>query len=259
MSALTLKDLAPQRQDKLRRILAQHEVVHVSELITQIKASPATIRRDLAELERLGELRRTHGGAFRVKVPRQEAPFGVKSAEATEEKQRIALAALKYVNPSETIFLDAGSTVHMLARLLAERTDITVVTRSLPAAAELTAHGPKLVLIGGDLRRQSQGTVGPLAHLALEHLYMDRAFMGASGVSLEQGITTPDPTESYIQEIVMNHARQIILLADSSKAGKVCFARSAPVEKIHVLISDKALDRKFLSELRRRGVEVVVA
>jgi len=207
----------------------------------------------------LEELWRTHGGAFRINGPLRETPFGVKTAEATEQKQRIAVAALKYVNPSETIFLDAGSTVHALARMLADRTDITVVTRSFPAAAELTASGPRLVLIGGDLRRQSQSTIGPIAHLALQDLYMDKVFMGTSGLSLEHGLTTHDPTEGHIQGIVMNHARQIILLADSSKVGKVCFARSVPVERIHVLISDKDLDRKFMSELRKRGIEVVIA
>jgi DeoR family fructose operon transcriptional repressor len=93
----------------------------------------------------------------------------------------------------------------------------------------------------------------------IQELHVDKAFMGTIGLSLEQGLTTTDPTEAYTKELVMEHAREVILLADGSKAHKVSFTRAGRLEKVRVLITDRQFDRKFATELRKRGVEVVFA
>jgi DeoR/GlpR family transcriptional regulator of sugar metabolism len=253
------KDLAPKRLEQLRGILGQDRVVRVEELTEQLGVSSATIRRDLGELERLGEVRRVYGGAVSTGGRLDEPLFDDKTSVAAAEKRRIAEAAVKYVKPNDTIYLDGGSTVLELARLLKDRSNINIVTNSLRAAVELAGRGPRLILVGGELRRLAQTTVGPLTRFMIQELHVDKAFMGTIGLSLNEGLTTTDPTEAYTKELVMEHAREVILLADSSKAHKISFTRAGRLEKVRVLITDRQFDRKLAKELRKRGMEVVLA
>ena len=251
------RELAPKRLERLREILRIDHVVSVEELSRRLEVSAATVRRDLAQLESLGEVRRVHGGGVGTESRLEEPLFDDKTSIAAREKQRIAQAALKYIQPNDTIFLDGGSTVLELARLIRDRSNLTVVTNSLRAAIELAAQGPRVILIGGEFRRRSQTLVGPLTRLTLDEVHVDKAFMGTIGLTLEEGLTTTDPSEAYTKELVMQHARQVFLLADHSKVGKVSFACAGQLGRVQVLITDKQVDRKFSSQLRKDGVEVV--
>ncbi len=251
------RELAPKRLERLREILRIDHVVSVEELSRRLEVSAATVRRDLAQLESLGEVRRVHGGGVGTESRLEEPMFDDKTSIAAREKQRIAQAALKFIQPNDTIFLDGGSTVLELARLIRDRSNLTVVTNSLRAAIELAAQGPRVILIGGEFRRLSQTLVGPLTRLTLDEVHVDKAFMGTIGLTLEEGLTTTDPSEAYTKELVMQHARQVFLLADHSKVGKVSFACAGQLGRVQVLITDKQVDRKFSSQLRKDGVEVV--
>jgi DeoR/GlpR family transcriptional regulator of sugar metabolism len=259
MASTDSKDLAPLRLDNLRQLIRQSGVIRIEALCRQLGVSPATVRRDLDQLEKAGAIRRVHGGAVSVESRLEEPLFDNKTSIAAREKRRIADAALEFVGPEETIYLDGGSTVLELARLLRERTNLTVVTNSLRAASELAGHGPRLILIGGELRRLSQTVVGPLTRLVLSELHLDKAFMGTIGVSVKEGLTTTDPGEAYTKQLVLGQARQVVLLADSSKTGKVSFARAGALEHIHVLITDKDVDKDFAKELVKKGIKLIKA
>ncbi|MFZ4398299.1 MAG: DeoR/GlpR family DNA-binding transcription regulator, partial [Kiritimatiellia bacterium] len=209
MSKHKPRDLAPGRIEKLRRILAARRIVRVEELSAELGVSAATVRRDLQSLEVNGALQRVHGGAVAAERRIDEPGFDDKTAIAAGEKQRIAEAAMRLIQPRNSIFLDGGSTVLALARLLRKRTDITVVTNSLRVAVELAGGGPPLIVIGGELRRLSQTFVGPMTRHQLDHLHLDHAFMGTMGLTPEAGLTTTDPLESYTKALVMQHAGQV--------------------------------------------------
>ncbi|MCG3149329.1 MAG: Glucitol operon repressor [Verrucomicrobiae bacterium] len=253
------KELAPQRLDNLRELIRQTGVIRVEQLCRQLNVSPATVRRDLDELEKSGAIRRVHGGAVSVESRLDEPLFDSKTSIAAKEKHRIAQAALALIGSDETIYLDGGSTVLELARLLRERTNLTVVTNSLRAAIELSGRGPRLILIGGELRRLSQTVVGPLSRHVLEGLHLDKAFMGTIGFALSEGLTTTEPSEAFTKELVMARSREVILLADSSKAGKVSFARAGTLENLHAVITDAGIDQKFAKELTKKGIKVIKA
>jgi DeoR/GlpR family transcriptional regulator of sugar metabolism len=257
MPHLDKKALAPQRWDNLRALIRERGVIRVEDLCRQLKVSAPTVRRDLDQLERINAIRRVHGGAVSMESRLEEPVFADKTARAVREKRRIAEAALAFVEPGDTLYLDGGSTVLELARLLRDRTNLTVVTNSLHAAHELAGRGPRLIMIGGELRRLSQALVGPLTRLVLHELHLDKAFMGTIGFALKEGLTTTDPSEAFTKEVVMGQARQVIILADSSKAGKVSFARAGRWENVHVLITDRSLD--FAKELIKKGIKVVRA
>ena len=143
-----------------------------------------------------------------------------------------------------------------LARLLKQRTDITVVTNSVRAMEELADSGPRVIFTGGEFRRISQTMVGPLSSAILEQIRVDKAFMGTMGFCLKNGITTTDPNEAYIKRVVAENAGQVILMADSSKAEKVSFARVSDWDQVDILISDSDIPKDFTKTLRKRGIKV---
>jgi DeoR family transcriptional regulator, fructose operon transcriptional repressor len=253
------KDLAATRLERIDRILGQQRVIRVEDLCLELGVSAATIRRDLVELDRLGHLRKIHGGAMCVESRLDEPGFEDKAILAAKEKQNIAAAALRLVQQNDSVFLDGGSTVLALARLLNERKGVTVVTNSLQVASALSAGGPNMILIGGEFRRLSQTFVGSLTRPLVDLIHIDTAFIGTIGVSEKYGMTTTDPREGQTKEMIISHARQVVLLADSSKIGKVSFVRFSSLDRVNVLVTDSGAERDELRKLKKKGIKVVVA
>lgn len=258
MNLAESRELAAGRMEKMRRILKERHIVRIHELAAELGVSAATVRRDLRDMENRGELRRVHGGAVAPERRLEEPLFDDKTSIAASEKHRIAEEAARRVRPKDSIFLDGGSTVLALAALLHDRTDITVVTNSLRVAAELAGGGPSLIVIGGELRRLSQTFVGPLTRFTLDPIHVDRAFMGTIGIDTSAGLTTTDPREAYTKSLIMEHAREVILLADSSKVGKVSFARFGQLDKVGTLITDKGLADGAARDLRKHGIKTLL-
>ena len=251
--------LAPQRREQIRCLVRDEGVVRVQDLLQSLGVSVATIRRDLEILEEEGKVQRVHGGAITMEGRLEEALFDDKKIRANKEKSLIAEEAYKLIGKGDSLYLDGGSTTLGLARMLKDRTDLTLVTNSLRAAAELADDGPKVILIGGELRRISQTIVGPLSTGVLSQLRVDKAFMGTMGFCLTHGLTTTDPNEAFVKNLVAKHAGQVILLADSGKVEKVSFARVSDWDDVDDLVSDRNLPKPFAETLRKRGVKVRIA
>lgn len=256
MSNGASSELAAERLARIRDLLRRQTVVRVEEIQRLLKVSAATVRRDLGDLAAQGCLRRVHGGAMAVEGRLDEPVFDDKTSLRASEKQAIAERALAFVNDADCIYLDGGSTVLALARLLAARPKLTVVTNSLRVAMTLAAGGPRLILVGGELRRLSQTFVGPLSESVLSRLHLDKAFMGTIGLTVE-GLTTTDPNEAFTKRLVLTHAEKVFLLADGSKLGKVAFANSGSVDDLDVLITDQGADEALCRQFRKREVDVI--
>ena len=259
MSSRIAKDLVPGRQEKIAQIVRERRMVRVSELCALTGASVATIRRDLGDMQGHGLLRKVHGGALAVERGEEEPLFDDKAAIAAREKQQIAQAAAAYVKPHDTVFLDGGSTVLALAALLRAMRGLTVVTNSLRVALTLPGTGPRLIMVGGELRALSQTFVGPLTAHVLERLHVDTAFMGTVGAAEEEGLTTTDPREAFTKQLVIQHAQRVILLADSGKIGKISFVCFGAIGDVDAVITDRGAPRGLVQRLRKKGVQVVVA
>ncbi len=250
------RELAAERTDHIRELLKEQRVVSVATLCRKTGASAATIRRDLVDMESRGLLQRVHGGAVSAISRLDEPLFADKTHLASEEKQAIAAAALQHVRPNHTLFLDGGSTVLLLSRLLEDRNDITVVTNSLGVATNLCGRGPRLILTGGELRRRSQTLVGSLSEPLLNHLHVDCAFMGTIGLSIKDGLTTTDPREAQTKSLVFAHAQKIIMLADSSKFGKTSFVRFGELKALNTIITDNDASAAMLAPFRKMGISI---
>ncbi|HSW41979.1 MAG TPA: DeoR/GlpR family DNA-binding transcription regulator [Patescibacteria group bacterium] len=252
-------EFAARRRQRLGLIVDARRAVRLEELSAALGVSQATVRRDLDALAATGRLRRVHGGAVAVDERLDEPPFDAKAGAAAAEKLRIAARAVELLEQTDTVYLDSGSTILAAARLLHGWSRLTVVTNSLPAASELVGRGPRLIVIGGELRTTSRALVGPLTRLVLEDLHVDRALMGTFALSLEDGLTTTDPSEGYTKQLVLRRAREVILLADSTKMGMRSFASAGRLNQVDVLVTDTGIDDRTVRALNRRGVRVIRA
>ena len=192
--------------------------VEVAELAEAFDVTPETVRRDLTALERAGLLRRVHGGAIVVDLFGFEPALAVRESVHTSEKARIAERALALLPEEGAIALDAGSSTYRLAELLPVDRALTVVTNSLPIASLLANRSALTVhLVGGRVRGRTLATVDDAALVYLRSIYVDVAFLGTNGFSVERGLTTPDSAEAAVKAAFVSSARSSVLLADHTE------------------------------------------
>jgi DeoR family transcriptional regulator of aga operon len=231
--------------------------VGVADLVRRLDVSAATVRRDLELLERQKLLMRTHGGAVAQGVL-YELPLRYKSARHQEEKRRIAQAAASRVSDGIAIGLTGGTTTTEVARAVIDRQQLTVVTNALNIASELAIRpNLKLVVTGGHARPESYELVGPLAERSLAGLNLDLVFLGTDGITAEAGLTTHHEVEAHTDLALIDRARHVVVVADSSKIGRVAFAQICPIDRVDELITDASADPARLKGLREAGVDVV--
>ncbi|SDU80061.1 transcriptional regulator, DeoR family [Microlunatus sagamiharensis] len=247
-----------QRTERLDAILEQVGSagrVDVAALAERLGVSGATVRRDLQALSRSQLLVRTHGGAV-SQAAEDEVPAQVKAVLRQPEKRRIARAAAALVGEGAVVGLTGGSTTLELARVLRERRGLTVVTNSIDVASELAGRpGIRLVMIGGIVRR-SRELVGPAAETMLANYHLDLAFIGVDGLSAE-GCTTYDEMEATTDAAFLAQARRRLVVADSSKIGRVTFARISPLSGLTDLVTDRGAAPEALEPVRQAGVAVI--
>ncbi len=234
--------------------------VEVLALAVELDVTPETIRRDLTTLERLRLVRRTHGGAIPIERLSFEPALADRESQHVEEKQRIARAALAEVPEEGAILLDAGSTTALLARLIPEDRELTVVTNGL-AVAMLLADKRNITLhqIGGRIRGRTLAAVDDWAVHALGNVFVDIAFLGTNGISAQHGLTTPDRDEAAVKRAMITASRRRIVLADHTKFHTDHFARFGDLSDVDVVITDTLLDPELVVEISNAGPQVVQA
>jgi DeoR family fructose operon transcriptional repressor len=234
--------------------------VEVNALADALDVTPETVRRDLTILERHGVLRRVHGGAIPVERLGFEPGVETRSERFVAEKERIAKAALAHLPDEGTVLLDAGTTTLRLAEQLPRDRELTIVTNSLGIAALVAQHpNLSLYLLGGRVRGRTLAAVGSWVTSALSGVFVDVAFMGTNGLSVERGLTTPDQSEAAAKRAMIGAARRSVVLADHTKIGVDHFSRFADLSDIAALITDNGLDPETAAEIEARGPEVVLA
>jgi DeoR family transcriptional regulator of aga operon len=247
-----------QRLDAILERLSGDGNVDVGALARDLGVSSASIRRDLRALEERRLLSRTHGGAVGPGVL-YELPLRYRSAHHEEEKRRIATAAAERIPEGAAIGLSGGTTTTEVARAIAEREELTVVTNALNIAWELAVRpNLKLVLTGGVVRGKSYELVGPLAEASLPLLNLDIVFFGTDGITPEAGLTTHHEVEAHTNRALISRTRRTIVVADSTKIGQVAFAQICELKDIDELITDARADANEIARFEDAGVVVSV-
>jgi DeoR family transcriptional regulator, fructose operon transcriptional repressor len=247
---------SPQRQQAIVQTLRTSGRVAAADIARELNVTNETVRKDIIALERQGLLRRVHGGAVPVGELHYEAQVTAR-VEFAAEKERIAKAALAHLPASGSIIIDAGSTTARLAALFPDDRELTVFTNALPIALTLLAR-PRLTVfaIGGRLRSQTLATVGGWAARMLGDINVDVAFLGTNGISVQRGLTTPDPAEAEVKRLILASAQRTVLLADHSKIGRLSVCQHAGIADIDLLITDTGLPPDELAALEATGLTV---
>ncbi|MYV98487.1 DeoR/GlpR family DNA-binding transcription regulator [Streptomyces sp. SID3343] len=241
----------------LERVSAQGSV-SVEELSVLLAVSGATVRRDLQHLDEVNLLHRTHGGAAVGNIG-LETPMLYRGERRRPEKRAIALAAAALVPANAVVGMTGGSTATEIARILAERGPVTIVTNAVNIAAELILHKDvTLVVIGGTARNESYELVGPIAEKTLADYHTDVMFLGVDGISAAHGCTTHDQLEAATDRAFTDRSSHTVVVADHSKIGRVTLAKICPLSHIGHLVTDRDAPEGELARIAAAGVSVSV-
>ena len=242
------------REKQILNLLMEQGTVTVVELSKLLSVSEVTIRSDLRNLEERGLLNRIHGGA----VPSVHPNIVERQNLLVETKQRIAKAAADLVQDGDTIMIEAGTTTAMIPRYLFGKRDIHIITNSILAfTAAKSNPSIKLTVTGGEFRNSTESCVGSVAAEALKYFNVRLAFVGTDGFSLERGITTHLMEAGDIIKVMQQKAEQTVLLADSTKWGKMGAVSILPLKSASILITDKNLSPQAMEELTETNIRLL--
>ncbi len=251
---------APERQAEILSLLQSQGRVSVSSLSERFGVSAVTIRNDLSELERRGELVRTHGGAILPDRGDVELAFSLRSQLHSEEKEAIGAAAAALVGDGEAIVIDASTSALQVARQIGQRQELTVMTNSLVVAYELAgATGVTVVMTGGIVRPVSYSLVGDLGTSVLQQFHISKGFFGAKGLTVEEGLTDADSFEVRFKRAMVAACKEVFAVVDASKWGQVSTASFASLDQIDRVFTDKSASPQMVRELEARGVRVHIS
>lgn len=245
------------RREAIVRRATTTGLASVDDLAREFDVTASTIRRDLGHLERAGRVARTYGGA-RALVAHPEASLRQRLGESFEAKRGIAIWAASQVCTGETILLDSGTTTGALAHELRHAGPLTVVTTGMTALSELaTGSCLRVECLGGTLRPLSEGFVGPLTETALERRTFDRVFLGADGITADDGICEAEGEQTKLKELMATRGNHIYVLVHGAKIGSRPFHSWAPLSRHWTLVTDDTVEPARLQPFHAKGVTVV--
>jgi len=256
----TSADTTLERRAKILEILDDKGQVKVNSLSKFFNVSDVTIRNDLIKLEEKGLLFRTRGGGIKNQRVRIDYQLNKESAHYLKEKQAIGRKSAELVSESDTIMLDSGTTTLEVARNLTNFNDLTIITNALNIASELVYH-PKLkvVMLGGSLRQSTLSLIGPISENNIKNLFCDKVFLGVNGIDSRYGISTTFIEDAYLNRLMMEISKEVVIVTDSSKFLKRSFSVIAPITEIDTIITDSNIPEGEFRNLENSGIKVIIA
>lgn len=232
----------------------------IQDIATSCQVSEITARRDLGELEKSGLLTRIHGGATISRGVENLFSFDRKALLNKEKKIQICRKAAAFISENDIIYIDCGTTVYHLVQFLKNFNSLRVVTNSLPVVSELQYHPHiKVYLIGGEIDPKRKALYGPLSELGLEKYRADKAFIGASGITLGRGLSSNDEKEARITFSMARAASDVYLLCDSSKFEKDAFFKYAELSLVTSIITDEDIPDEIVRLYTRNKINIVIS
>ncbi len=252
------------RHARIMSAFERNGFVSISGLATELGVSGMTIRRDLDLLSQRGLIERTHGGAVAASAPgtasfdEDEPAFDQRMRQHADEKSSIASAAARLIGPSESVGLDVGTSVLALASELAPRRDLRVFTNNLRVGMQMAEGNSAVYILGGQVRVPEFSVIGPQAIKSLESHFLDRVFIGVSGMDAF-GLYDYSPEDTEVKRAFISNAGSVVVLCDSSKFGRRALSRIVPLDRINMLVTDAAPPADLAGALEQSGVQVIIA
>ena len=251
---------AVNRQDEMTRFIEERKQVSIEDLTGRYHVSEATIRRDLGELDASGKISRVFGGARSLALPDLGPPDWTDNVVSTPEMEHIGRHTAAMIGVGQTVYIGSGTTAMHVARFLAERTNLKVITNSLPVINLMQRNtGITLMSLGGLLSHSEQSFIGSAAELSIQEFRADRAIVGARAIDVDHGITNDYIAESKIDRLIFRMAKEIIVVADSSKFDRVAPTFVAPLSAVGTIVTDGGITSSLAEAIRQHGIELVIA
>lgn len=250
-----------ERWQKILTLVRERRVVRVTSMMDELKASSATLRRDLVKLEEMGQLKRVHGGAEAIEAAQQShlstRSFGLSQTLNAERKRAVARVAAGRCEDGDSIIINAGSTTWFMAEFLREKR-MQILTNSVPIANELIAtSNNRIVLPGGEVYREQSIILSPFDEDAIQHFTASKMFMSCFAIN-QMGIIEGDPLIARAEAKLLARAEQLVVIADSSKFEQRGSMAVCPLSRVATLITDSGAPAAALDAVRAAGVEVIV-
>ncbi|GAP20894.1 DeoR/GlpR family DNA-binding transcription regulator [Leptolinea tardivitalis] len=248
------------RRTSLVSYVLERGYVSVQDLSDHFNVSKVTIRGDLTALEEAGAIKRQHGGAT---IPKDDLPgtiaFQARARIDQEQKQRIGDLAATLVHDGDSIMIDSSTTGLYLARALKNKKDLKVVTNGINTSLELLKSSHSVIMVGGMINDRTYGTVGRLGRNTLSEIRIGKAFLGAKGVSIRDGLTDTNLLEVELKQAVIEVSSQLIAIVDSSKFSTMGISSFAPIEKVSIIVTDSGVPMVEKAKFEDLGIQVLVA
>ena len=251
--------LRTERQNQIVDLVNQKGIITIEELMEEVVASKATIRRDINDLAEESRIIKVRGGAQAITTSPAEPSFNAKSLINAEEKQRIACEAVKHILPNDHIILDSGTTVLELAKCLHSFSNLTIVTNDIHIAGDINTNSVNnLICVGGIIRKGFCSSYGYYAESMLKDISVDKIFMSVDAIDAELGIMSYTMDDINLKSIGMNNAKEVYLLCDHSKFTTPALFTVGMMDKITTIISGKELDNSIAQKFRNIGKEIIL-
>lgn len=254
-----------QMEERRRAILKELEEkgrVRVADLSKELSCSEVTIRNDIKNMQMEGLLKRVHGGA----IPLEETPVRKYRAESiyrnTDRKKEIAACAYEYIEPGDTIIIDDASSSFYLGVHIKNHPEkrVAVVTNSLLVGNELAGlNHVELYMVGGHVGGHLAATMGDAALENMEHFHADKAFIGVHGINFEAGLTSIATPQMQVKRAILKAAKEVYVLADSSKFGGGYLSVICPIHQVHKIITDSQVSKEDRETAKKMSVPLVIA
>ncbi len=247
------------RQREIYLLALRNGSVEVADLARKFGVTTETIRRDLSELQSVGQLRRVHGGAVPVERVNHEPLVKEREIQFADEKRRIATAATAEIPEVGTAIIDSGSTLQQLAEAFPLDRSVHVITNSLRSGLTLAHRGvAPLTVLGGGVNTNTFAMVDSYTVEMVRELSVDVLFISCDGLSFRRGLTTPYRDESMVKRAMIEAAARVVALVDHSKLGNGQLFTFAEFDEVDVLITDAGADADAIESLRGYGIDVRV-
>ncbi|WP_420144661.1 DeoR/GlpR family DNA-binding transcription regulator [Sphingobium sp.] len=247
------------RRMKMLEWLQEEGSARVRTLSDAFGVSEVTVRQDLEKLEQEGHVVREHGGAFLKSVSQQVAALALHHLVNMDAKRRIGAAAAALVPDGETIILDSGSTVTEVAKNLEHREGLTVITNAINIALMLGGKPSfEIHLSGGLFKPPTLSVSGESAAQHFAGLFAQKLFLATGAVSIEAGLTFPSLSDMPVKRAMIESAKEVILVADSSKIGRRSFSSLGGIDLINIFVTDSGINDEDRKGFEAAGIEVMV-
>ncbi|RKX86346.1 MAG: transcriptional regulator [Spirochaetes bacterium] len=247
-----------ERRQRILSLIKKNGRVTVKELSGIFKISEVSVRQDLNVLAALGRIIRTHGGAVYVAFDEPELSFPMRRQKQKKEKEAIGKAAADLIEDGEVIFLDASSTASFIPPFLEKRREVTVITNNIETAFRLNSLKQiSVILTGGKVRKETLSLVDASLSCILPEGNISKAFFGAWGLSLKEGLTDVNSEEIAVKRAVLKRAKTVVVLLDSTKWGRVSFKTFAQINEVDAVITDNRAPAEIVNVLKGRDIRVI--